>query len=365
MRDFSSGVGNRALAGAAAPAAPFPRLEEDNCNRKHSKKGRFSAEVNILGYITEHGENNVAELVVTMSDCLSSKEFQKKWHSFLTGFLKKRFPSGMWTRERQPRSGNWHAHCVVNLGRDIKTGFPIAEVEAGNYCNVQPWIRASWKELREGAECYGFGRISLLPIKKSGPAAAKYFVKYLAKSHGSSKCDGEERCRLFGTWGSKRWCYSKFSWMSSRIFRQRLSWYARESGLEDVSDARRLLGENWWVRLAPALLRVVLPEKYYQVWDWSAQSYRWDDLGFRAYCEDLSRYPHVPTNYRRERLSRFLLYFEVGKAWGMKPKRAAVYARRQLERAGDGRQRLLPFAESAPCVQPSAAEPAIARLTLM
>ena len=30
--------------------------------------------------------------------------------------------------------------------------------------------------------------------------------------------------------------------MSSRIFRQRLSWYARESGLEDVSDARRLLG---------------------------------------------------------------------------------------------------------------------------
>ena len=84
MSDSCSGEGNRALAGASAPAAPFPRQEEDNCNRKHSRKGRFSAELNILSYIGEHGENNVAELVVTASDCVSSREFQKKWHSFLT-----------------------------------------------------------------------------------------------------------------------------------------------------------------------------------------------------------------------------------------------------------------------------------------
>jgi len=114
VSDYFAGGTNRALAGAVAPAAPFPRLEEDNCNRNHSKKGRYSAEMNILGYINLHGEKNIAELLVTVGDCLSSKEFQKKWHSFLTGFVKKRFPSGMWTRERQPRSGNWHAHCVVN-----------------------------------------------------------------------------------------------------------------------------------------------------------------------------------------------------------------------------------------------------------
>ena len=184
----------------------------------------------------------------------------------------------MWARERQSRSGNWHAHGAVNLGRDIKTGFPIAEVEAGNLRNVKPWIRSLWKELREGAARYGFGRISLLPIKPT--AAAKYFVKYLAKSHGSVKSEGEERCRLFGTWGTKRWCYPKFSWVRSRIFRRRLTWYAREVGLEDVTDIRGLLGPDWWFRLRDPLLRVVLPLNYYQVWDCCSKSYRWTTSGF-------------------------------------------------------------------------------------
>jgi len=226
----------------------------------------------------------------------------------------------MWTRERQPRSGNWHAHCVVSLGRDIKSGFPIAEVEVSNYRNVQPWIRALWKELREAAERYCVGRISLLPIKKTGPVAAKYFVKYLAKSHGSVKSAGEERCRLFGTWGTKRWCYSRFSWVSSRIFRKRLTWYAKQVDLEDVGTIRRLLGEDWWFRLREPLLRVVLPEQCYQVWNRELGSYVWDEFGFQAYCEDLSRYPHVPTEYRKQRLSWFLFYMEVGKSWGWIPK---------------------------------------------
>jgi hypothetical protein len=281
--------------------------------------------------------------VVTAADCLSSKQFQQKWHSFLTGFIRKRFPSGMWTRERQPRSGNWHAHCVVNLGRDIKTGFPIAEVEAGDYRNVQAWIRSLWKELREASERYGFGRISLLPIKKSGPAAAKYFVKYLAKAHGSSKSVGEERCRLFGTWGTKRWCYSKFSWVSSRIFRKRLSWCAVSLGVEDCGDIANLLGREWWARLREPLLRVVLPVHHYQVWDRQSGAYVWDDIGFRAYCRDLGLYPTVPTDERRQRLSQFLFYFELGKSWNMDPRKACRFARRFLERTELSHQALLDF----------------------
>jgi hypothetical protein len=79
-------------------------------------------------------------------------------------------------------------------------------------------------------------------------------------------------------------------------------------------DTTRLLGRDWWFRLREPLLRVVLPLEYYQLWDCRSQSYQWDDVGFRAYCEDLNRYPGVPTNYRRERLSQFLFHAEVGKS---------------------------------------------------
>lgn len=108
--------------------------------------------------------------------------------------------------------------------------------------------------------------------------------------------------------------------MSSRIFRKRLTWYAKQVDLEDVGTIRRLLGEDWWFRLREPLLRVVLPEQCYQVWNRELGSYVWDEFGFQAYCEDLSRYPHVPTEYRKQRLSWFLFYMEVGKSWGWIPK---------------------------------------------
>ncbi len=193
------------------------------------------------------------------------KSSSKSGIRFLHGFVRKQFPSGMWTRERQPRSGNWHAHCVVAIGRDIQTGFPVREVERADYRNVQPWIRELWKRLRQGASRYGFGRVSLLPIKKSGPAAARYFVKYLAKANNSIKSVGEERCRLFGAWGTRRWCYARFSWVSGRIFRKRLAWCTWALGVSDCQDIGDLLGRSWWSRLRVPLLAVVLPPEYYQV----------------------------------------------------------------------------------------------------
>jgi len=334
---------NRPLAGAPAPAAAFLHLGKNNCNGNSNRKSQFVAEENIRLYIEFTGEDNIGVFLLTLPDGLSIKEFQKKWHGFLTGVLRKMFPTGMWTRERQPRSGCWHCHAVVDMGRNIKTGFPFDEVACKDYRNVDRKLRAVWRVLRTKAKAYGFGWNTLEPIKRTGRATAKYLAKYLSKAQSSEFRIGEERARLFGVWGRKRFVYHRFSWVSSRIFRKRLAWYSREAGLEDVTDTRKLLGENWWLRLGQPLLRVVLPEEYYQVLDWDSKTYRWDDLGFRARCEDLNRYRDVPTNYRRERLSRFLFYAEVGKSWGMDAKRARAYARRQLERVGMGYQRLLRF----------------------
>jgi hypothetical protein len=159
----------------------------------------FVAQENIRLYIWKYGEQNIGALTVTAADCLEAQEFQSKWHSYLNA-LKKKFPTGMWTRERQPRSGNWHAHAAVNVGWDIKTDFPRDQVQRGFYANVDSRLRDLWRYLREKAASHGFGRVELLPLKYDGAACARYFTKYLAKSLGSEKCSGEEKCRLFGIW---------------------------------------------------------------------------------------------------------------------------------------------------------------------
>ena len=292
-------------------------------------------------FIEHTGENNVGVFLLTLPGGLSIKDFQKKWHSFQTGVLRKIFPVGMWTRERQPRSGCWHCHAVVDMRRDIRTGFPFAEVERKDYRNVDRRLRVLWRLLRVKAKAYGFGWNTLEPIKTTGPAAAKYLAKYLSKAQQSEFRVGEERARLFGVWGRKRFVFHRFSWVSSRLWRRRLSWYAEDFGIGDVTETARLLGRDGWRAIIPALLKVVLPETFYQSWDAVARCYRWDERGWRAYCEDLGHYSRLRSDERKVRLSRFRFYVAVGLSWGMKDARARKFAARKLEEGGLGNQRHL------------------------
>jgi hypothetical protein len=142
----------------------------------------------------------IGSLTVTAADCLGVADFQSKWHSYLNA-LKKIFPTGTWTRERQPRSGNWRAHGAVNVGSDIKPDFPRHQVRRRFYANVDPRLRELWRRSPEKAASHGFGRVELLPLKYGGAACARCFKKYLAKSFGCEKRSGDEKCRLFGVWG--------------------------------------------------------------------------------------------------------------------------------------------------------------------
>ncbi len=291
------------------------------------------------------GENNVGVFLLTLPDGLSIKEFQKKWHNFQTGVLRKIFPVGMWTRERQPRSGFWHCHAIVDMGRDIRTGFPFAEVERKDYRNVDRRLRVLWRLLRGKAKAYGFGWNTLEPIKTTGPAAAKYLAKYLSKAQQSEFRVGEERARLFGVWGRKRFVFHRFSWASRRLWRKRLSWYAEDFGIGDVTATGRLIERDDWETVVPALMKVILPETAYQSWDAIAGCYRWDERGWRAYCEDLNHYSRVRSEERKVRLSRFRFYVAVGVSWGMKCSRARRFAARKIEAAGLGNQRHLGLTE--------------------
>src|SRR5882724_185886 len=130
-------------AGCAASAAlpRLPCLKADNCIRTRRKQ-LFVAQENIRLYIEKFGANNVGVLTITTpSECLSARAFQERWHPFRTNVVSRIFPTGMWVRERQPRTGNWHAHSVVDLGWDIRTSFPFDQVGKGFYANVDRKLR--------------------------------------------------------------------------------------------------------------------------------------------------------------------------------------------------------------------------------
>lgn len=316
---------NGPRSGAPAPPAGLPCLKKNNCTKVGAFRSAFVAQENIRLYVQHYGAENIAVLTVTISgECLSSREFQKLWRKLIK-LLKKLFPDGMWIRERQPRTGNWHAHAVVNVGWDVKTGFPFDQVKQRFYANVDSRLRALWKKIREAAESCGFGRTELLPLKASGPACARYLAKYLAKATGNDKLQGEERCRLFGVWGGVRFVRTPFSFVRSRIIRMRKAWLAAEFGITRNEGFKVMFGEHWWFHLGPALLEVILPLDYYKIRKDGVHDF--DDIGFNAYLEDTGRYEGWPSLEDAALDSQFRLFHEVGKLlFGPDKKQAHAFA---------------------------------------
>ena len=323
--------GKHKSAGCAAPAAlpRLPCLQSDNCIRAQRRKQLFVAQENIRLYIEKFGVNNVGVLTITTpGECLSAQDFQAKWHSFRTNVIKRMFPTGMWVRERQQRTGNWHAHAVVDLGRDIRTGFPFDQVNRGLYANVDARLRSIWKALREKGSSHGFGRSELLPIKQNGSGCARYLTKYLGKAFVSEKMFGEERCRLFGVWGRVRFVHSQFDWVTNRIMRKRKAWLAANGGLKNEEGFKALYGPYWWLAIGEALMKLILPVEYYQLRKNGVPE--WDDVGWFAYQRDLGRYPDLRSDEARHRQSLFDFYCAEGKALGLEPGRAARYAMNRI-----------------------------------
>ena len=315
--------------GALAPLPRLPCLRKDNCIVNGRYRSVFVAEENIRLYIWKHGEQNIGALTVTAADCLESTDFQSRWHSYLNA-MKKRFSTGMWTRERQPRSGNWHAHAAVNVGWDIKTDFPRDQVQRGFYANVDPKLRELWKYLREKAASHKLGRVELLPLKHSGAACAGYFTKYLAKSLGSEKCFGEEKCRLFGMWGGVRFAHSRCSFLTSRIVQKRKQWLAEMLEIPDETHLANVLGTHWWFHFGKALCEVIMPEDFYKVGPPTNRQF--DDIGLRALERDWAAWPGEPSDDLMDR-SQFNLFHDIGVLlFGRNSRQALDYAMYFMER---------------------------------
>jgi len=220
----------------------------------------------------------------------------------MTNFIRRLWKSGVWVRERQMRTGNWHGHALVDVGFEIRPEFPFDEVARRNYRNVDSRVRHLWKQLREKASRYGFGRTELLPIKSNSEWAIKYLTGYLGKALLSEKTVGEEKARLFGMWGCVRNVYSRFDWVSGRLVRKKKAWLGWAHGFEGEDAFSRSYGDRWWFRLGESLMRVILPEDWYQIW--RNGGLEWDDLGRQAYQTDLERYSDLDSVEPRRRQSR-------------------------------------------------------------
>jgi hypothetical protein len=322
--------GESAGCGAQAPLPRLPSLKKNNCIVNGRYRSVFVAQENIRLYIWKFGEQNVGALTVTAADTLKSSDFQKKWHSFLNS-LRKVFPTGMWVRERQPRSGNWHAHAVVNVGWDVKVNFPFEQVSRGFYANVDSRLRAIWKRLREVSESHGFGRIEVLPLKYSGDACAKYFTKYLTKAFGSDKALGEERCRLFSVWGGVRFVRSRFVFVTSRIIQKKKRWLANILELQDETCLSKALGSRWWLHAGDGLDQVIMPPDFYQVGP--ANNRVWDTVGLRAWQTNWTGSVSEPS-IDVIRRSQFDLFYEIGiECFGTSPRQATQFASELVEKA--------------------------------
>jgi hypothetical protein len=220
----------------------------------------------------------------------------------MTNFVRRLWKSGLWVRERQMRTGNWHGHALVDVGFEIRREFPFEEVAKRNYRNVDGRVRDLWKRLREKAPCYGFGRTELLPIKSSSEWAIKYLTSYLGKALLSEKSMGEEKARLFGIWGCVRSAYSRFDWVSGRMVRKKKAWLGWVHGLPDEEAFSKTYRGGWWFRLGEPLMRVILPEDWYQIR--RNGSLEWDDLGGESYEKDLHAYADLDLLESRRRQSR-------------------------------------------------------------
>jgi len=192
---------------------------------------------------------------------------QSRWHSFNTNVTSKRYRD--WICILEPhKDGVWHLHVVVATKEDIRTGTDIETLS--NY-KLPYWIRrgkhlrnealaAEWRALRETCCKYRFGRVELLPVKKTGPALARYLAVYLSKSFKLVPPGCKHRLIRYSR-GISRNLNMRFSVFSlgNLIYRTRLKLAASMLHYQDYGDFADYFGPRWNYYLRDIIAAIPVP----------------------------------------------------------------------------------------------------------
>jgi hypothetical protein len=93
------------------------------------------------------------------------------------------------------------------------------------------------------------------------------------------------------------------------MLRKRKASLAEMMGIEFYAEFKVVFGASWWHHLGAALLDVVTPQAYYQIQENGVLV--WDELGFKAYCADIAKFPADSIEDAMLR-SWYRLFWEVG-----------------------------------------------------
>jgi hypothetical protein len=147
-------------------------------------------------------------------NCSIRAESERRFNSFATHFLREVFSEHIVVPERQDR-GAFHHHLAVACHVDIRTGFDFEGCSASNdfkkehiqkisgrwrwdteaneerfvamsrtwYRSANPELKKLWRQIREAAPRYSFGRCELLPILSNEEACARYLGAYVSIQH--------------------------------------------------------------------------------------------------------------------------------------------------------------------------------------
>ncbi|HEX3718584.1 MAG TPA: hypothetical protein VH595_11505 [Verrucomicrobiae bacterium] len=192
---------------------------------------------------------------------------QKRWHSFATHIISKRYKDWVCVLETH-RDGVWHFHVVVATKMDIRTG---TDVETLSNYSLPAWVRnrkqlrskvlaAEWTELRKICCEYHFGRSQLLPIRKNGEALACYVAGYLSKSLGKVPVGRKSRLVRFSR-NLSRNISLRFSpnTLGNLIHRTRLKLAASMLHFDGFDDFEDYFGARWHYFLGGIIATIPVP----------------------------------------------------------------------------------------------------------
>jgi len=275
LKDRQGGALTAPPSGGAVGAASLPCLysnnsigapEPDEWRKLQSNHKKTADKLKrAVHWLADHyGIEHIAVLTLT-STLKDARSFTKRLDSINSNLLRGRYHDWVRVIERQ-ENGNLHAHYVVALRWDVRTGFDwdqarlayefqrvrrytlarAAWVKAANAAVNGHLLRVEWKFWRDKSGKYGLGRTEILPVKSTGEAIARYVGKYVSKHIGNRR-EEDKGVRLMATSKGVKVGTTAFAWHSPRstLWRMRVRDFALFNGCFDMAQLKAKFGPRW------------------------------------------------------------------------------------------------------------------------